>query len=76
MGLLFFGALLSCVGVKLARFGLRRDSRRGWAIVGGLLSMAGVILYAYRAYLQEGWPALGGFVALFVFIVFIVKKQN
>ncbi len=75
-GLLFFGALLSCVGVKLARFGLRRDSRRGWAMVGGLLSMAGVILYAYRAYLQEGWAALGGFAALFVFIVFIVKKQN
>ncbi|HUV93446.1 MAG TPA: hypothetical protein VMX14_01275 [Anaerolineae bacterium] len=75
-GLLFFGALLSCVGVKLARFGLRRDSRRGWAMVGGLLSIAGVILYAYRAYWQEGWPALAGFVALFVFIVFIVKKQN
>lgn len=70
------GGFLSCVGVRLARIGLRSDSRRGWATVGGLLSTAGVILSGYRAYTAGGLGFLVGFVALFVFIVFIVKRQN
>ena len=74
--LLAVGAFLSCVGVKLARVGFQSDSQRGWAAVGVLLSMAGVLWSGYRAYAVGGWGHVVGLVSMFVFVVFVVFNQK